>query len=97
MYGSRGGPGEPSDAQAQSAYMNRQTDKVIDKIMEMEPKSVPQQPDAQMEPEELDAPSYPRQRSRAQANPDDDLIKQERRDYSELSEAAANYIEEEQR
>ena len=32
-------PGQMSEAQAQSAYMNRQTDKVMDKIMEMEPKS----------------------------------------------------------
>lgn len=38
LYGHRM-PGQLSEAQAQSAYMNRQTDKVMDKIMEMEPKS----------------------------------------------------------
>lgn len=63
-----------SEAQAQNAYMNRQTDKVIDKIMEMEPKSahnpVATQP---LEGEPMDR-SYRSKRSHANTDLDKNFM-----------------------
>ena len=77
------------DPQAQTAYMNRQTDKVIDKIMEMEPKSAHPPSGHQLEQDPL-GPSHPSKRSHLQANPDldDNVMKRGRPGYSDLSEAA---------
>lgn len=77
--------------------MDRQADRVMDKIMEMEPKSVPQPLGVKMEAEELEARAYQRNRSRGRAHPDDDLMQQEKGENSELSEAAGNYVDEQQR
>ena len=50
-----------------------------------------------MEPEELEARAYRRNRSRGQTHPDDDLMQQEKGENSELSEAAGNDVDEQQR
>lgn len=85
-YGGREGPGAGAEAQAQSAYMDRQKDKVIDKIMEMEPKSVPQPTGLKMERDELDGGAYPRGRSRGRDDLNDGYNRADRGENPDLAD-----------